>query len=198
MPQTWGLLLSRIISDPVWWFYLFWLPKYLADSRGFSMATIGLTAWMPYLTADLGSIVGGLASGYFVRRGFREVTARKLAMAPAVALMPLGILIAFTPSATLAVALICLTTFCHMAWKTNLVTMTNDIYPTRLVGTIGGIVGVGSGLGGIVFTYIAGRVIVGSAYGPVFIIMGFLHPVALLVVWALVRRPVPEMDRAAE
>ncbi|MCX6552411.1 MAG: MFS transporter [Acidobacteria bacterium] len=195
LPQTWGLLLSRIISDPVWWFYLFWLPKYLADSRGFSIALIGMVAWMPYLAADLGSVAGGLASGYLIKRGVATVTARKLAMLPAVALMPAGMFIAVTPSATVAIALICLTTFCHMVWKTNLVTLTNDIYPTRLVGTLGGIVGMGSGLGGMLFTYVAGRAIVGSSYGIVFVIMGFLHPVALAVVSALVRRPVPEMDR---
>ena len=69
-PQTWGLFLARFISDPVWWFYLFWLPKYLVEDRGFTIVQMGKLAWLPYLFADAGSIVGGLASGYLMKRNW--------------------------------------------------------------------------------------------------------------------------------
>ena len=154
--QTWALFLARVVADPVWWFYLFWLPKYLADERGFTMVEIGLVAWMPYLTADLGSIAGGWASGRLVKRGASVVTARKWIMLPSAAVMPLGLLVAHTSSSVVAVAVICLITCAHMSWKTNLMTMTNDIYPTSVVGSVAGIVGLGSSLGGVIFTRITG------------------------------------------
>src|SRR5262249_20840838 len=69
--QTWALFFSRFLSDPVWWFYLFWLPKYLVEQRGFTMREIGMLAWLPYLSADIGSIFGGLLSGYLVKRGWQ-------------------------------------------------------------------------------------------------------------------------------
>ena len=188
--QTWGLLLARVFADPVWWFYLFWLPKYLKDQRGFSMVEIGVISWLPYLTADIGSVVGGAFSGRLVKRNVPAVKARKAAMLPCVLLMPLGMMIAFTPSSAVALSLICLVTFSHMAWKTNLMTLTNDIYPTRVVGSVAGIVGVGSGLGGALFTNLTGRLVQDFSYNMVFIIMAFLHPVAMLIVYLLVQRPI--------
>jgi len=187
--QTWGLLLARVFGDPVWWFYLFWLPKYLKDVRHFTLAEIGLVAWMPYLTADLGSLTGGWFSGYLVRRGLPAVQARVRTMIPCVCLMPLGVMVGFLPSSTAALALICLVTFLHMAWKTNLMTMTNDVFPAKIVGSIAGIVGLGAGLGGSLFTPLVGRIVDAFSYTPVFVLMGFLHPTAMLLVYWLVREP---------
>lgn len=190
--QTWGLFLARVIADPVWWFYLFWLPKYLGEERGFTMVEIGLVAWMPYLTADIGSILGGWVSGRLIRKGTTPLNARKLTMLPCALIMPLGLLVAFSESSTVAVATICLITFAHMAWKTNLMTMTNDIYPTAIVGSVAGIVGLGSGLGGTIFTRITGYVVEGYSYQTVFVIMAFLHPIALLVLHSIIKAPLEE------
>ena len=88
-PQTWGLFWSRFLSDPVWWFYLFWLPKYLVEQRGFTMVEMGMLAWLPYLTADIGSIFGGLLSGYLVKREWPVLKARSAGMLPFALLMPL-------------------------------------------------------------------------------------------------------------
>ena len=185
--QTWALFLARVVADPVWWFYLFWLPKYLSDERGFSMVEIGLVAWMPYLTADLGSIFGGWASGRLIKRGVPVVNARKWVMAPSAAVMPLGLLVAHSESSVVAVATICVITCAHMAWKTNLMTMTNDIYPTSIVGSVAGIVGLGSSLGGVVFTRITGVVVDNYSYATIFLLMAFLHPIALVIVHTLIK-----------
>jgi ACS family hexuronate transporter-like MFS transporter len=116
--ETWGLLVARIVSDPVWWFYLFWLPKYLVDQRGFTMREMGWTSWMPYLTADLGAVAGGIASGWLLARmRWSPVDARMAVMAGSAALMPLSIWIAYTPSNVAALAIICLATFAHMSWN---------------------------------------------------------------------------------
>ncbi len=186
--ETWGLLLSRFFSDPVWWFYLFWLPKYLVEKRGFTMAEMGMLAWLPYLTADVGSIAGGLISGYLIKRNWRVVSARTATMLPFALLMPPSVLIAFTPSNFVAMALICLVTFSHMAWKTNLMTITNDIYPTRIVGSVAGIVAFGNGIGGTLFTFLTGQIVEHFSYNAIFIMMGFMHPIAFVLFRLLVRK----------
>lgn len=191
-PQTWGLLLARFISDPVWWFYLFWLPKYLVDQRGFTMAQMGMLAWLPYLCADLGAISGGLMSGWLIKRHWPVLKARTAAMLPCAMVMPLSAWIGFTPSSTIALGVICIVTFAHMAWKTNLVTTTNDIYPTRVVGSVSGIIALGSGLGGTLFTNLTGQMVQHFSYKWLFIIMGFLHPAAYVLFRLMVRGPVAE------
>jgi ACS family hexuronate transporter-like MFS transporter len=179
--EVWGLLLARFFSDPVWWFYLFWMPKYLVDQRGFTMTQLGVFAWLPYLTSDLGSIAGGWFSGRLIARGRATLASRYAAMLPAVLFMPASLLIAWVDSATLALAVICVITFCHMVWKTNLMTITNDIYPVESVGSVSGIVSLGSGLGGVLFMNLAGRIVETFSYNVIFVIMGFLHPAAYLV-----------------
>ncbi len=191
-PQTWGLLLGRFLSDPVWWFYLFWLPKYLVEKRGFTIVEMGMLAWMPYLSADLGAIFGGLYSGYLIKRGWSVLAARSAGMWPFAALMPVSIWIAYTPSRVTALALICLVTFAHMAWKTNIMTITNDIYPLRVVGSVSGIVAFGNGVGGTLFTMLTGVIVQHFSYNVIFIMMGFMHPIAYLLFRALVRKPIEE------
>jgi ACS family hexuronate transporter-like MFS transporter len=151
---------------------------------------MGMLAWLPYLCADLGSIAGGLASGYLIKRNWREVDARKAAMIPCTLVMPFSIMIAVTPSTTVAVLLICLVTFSHMAWKTNLTTITNDIYPTRVIGSVSGMIAFGSGLGGTLFTNLTGQVVQHYSYTWIFVIMGFMHPAAFLVFRLLVKGPI--------
>ena len=178
--ETWSLLLPRFVSDPVWWFYLLWLPKYLADQRGFTLRDIGMLAWMPYLAADLGALSGGLLSGWLVKRGMPVVRARAIGMWPFTLLMPLSLLIPGS-STTVAMGIICLVAFAHMAWKTNLQTVTNDIFPLRVVGSVSGIIAFGSGLGGSIFTSFTGWVVQTFSYDAIFYIMGFLHPIAYVI-----------------
>ena len=194
--QTWALFLARVLADPVWWFYLFWLPKYLSDERGFSIVAIGLTTWVPFLTADLGAIAGGWLSGRLIRRGMAPVQARKWVMLPAAAVMPLSLIVPTSDSSVIAVTAICVVTFAHMAWKTNLMTMTNDVYPTAVVGSAAGIVGLGSSLGGVIFTGITGVVVERYSYAAIFFVMAFLYPIALVVLHALTRESVGEKPAA--
>ena len=188
LPQTWALFLARVVADPVWWFYLIWLPKYLSDERGFTIAAIGWIGWMPFLTAKLGALAGGWLSGQLVRRGIAPVRARKWVMAPSAALMPISLMIPATDSAPAAVAAICAVTFAHMAWKSNLMTLTNDLFPLASVGAAAGVVGLGSSVGGFIFTGLTGLVVARYSYGAIFSVMAFLHPIAFVIVQLLVRR----------
>jgi len=188
--EVWGLLLARFFSDPVWWFYLFWMPKYLVEQRGFTMAQLGLFAWLPYLTSDLGALSGGYVSGRLIGGKRTTLQARYATMLPAVLFMPASIAIAYVHSSAVALAIICTITFCHQVWKTNLMTITNDIYPVELVGSVSGIVSLGSGLGGMLFMNLTGQMVETFSYTSIFVIMGFLHPVAYLVCrWLVPRAP---------
>ena len=187
-PQTCGLLAARFISDPVWWFYLFWLPKYLVEQRHFSIVEMGMLAWLPYLTADLGSFGGGLASGWLVRRGWQPLAARKVMLLPFALIMPISYFVPYVPTAG-ALAIISVVTFAHMGWKTNLMTITNDIYPARVVGSVSGVIAFGSGLGATLFTSMTGQIVQHYSYSVIFLIMCLLHPVAWLLVRWLVREP---------
>lgn len=188
-PQTWGLLLARFLSDPVWWFYLFWLPSYLVERRGFTMAEMGMLAWMPYLAADCGAIAGGWLSGRLVARGTAPIAARLAVMLPFACVMPLSLLVDRVESRAATLAMICAVTFAHMAWKTNQNTLTNDVYAKSMIGTASGMLAFGTGLGGTIFTWATGRVVEGFGYGAIFVVMALLHPLSYLITLWLVRRP---------
>lgn len=189
-PQTWGLFLSRFLSDPVWWFYLFWLPKYLVEQRGFTMAEMGMLAWVPYLAADAGALVGGWLSGRLVAAGRSPLAARMAVMLPFALVMPLSMAVNHIPSRGLTLLAICVVTFSHMAWKTNQATLTNDIYPRQFVGTVSGLLAFGNGLGGTLFTWATGPIIAWAGYDAIFVLMGVLHPLSYLLLRRLVRRPI--------
>ena len=187
LPQSFGLMGSRFLSDPVWWFYLFWLPKYLVDARGFTLEQMAMVAWMPYLSADLGAMFGGWMSGRLIAKGWNTLSARTAVMLPAALVMPVSLIVATTPSSAIAIATICVVTFAHMAWKTNLATVTNDLYPTQVVGSVSGVFAFGNGLGGLLFTALTGWLVQYSGYFWVFAFMGVLHPLAFIVFRGLVR-----------
>jgi ACS family hexuronate transporter-like MFS transporter len=171
----------------VWWFYLFWLPKYLVEARGFSLQEMALVAWMPYLSADIGAMFGGWMSGKLIQRGWNVLAARKAVMLPAAMVMPVSLIVGTTPSSTVAISVICLVTFAHMMWKTNLSTVTNDLYPTEVVGSVSGVFAFGNGLGGLLFTALTGWLVQYSGYFWVFAFMGVLHPLAFAVFGWFVR-----------
>ena len=190
-PQSWGLFLSRFVSDPVWWFYLFWLPKYLVETRGFTLVEMGLLAWMPFLSADVGAMFGGWMSGRLISRGWRVLDARKAVMLPAALIMPISLVIALTDSRVFALALICVVTFAHMCWKTNLATVTNDLYPVSVIGSVAGIFAFGNGLGSVLFTLLIGFLVQYWSYTWVFALMGIMHPLGYWIFHTLVKKPLP-------
>jgi ACS family hexuronate transporter-like MFS transporter len=196
--ETWGLMLARVISDPVWWFYLFWLPKYLTEARGLSKKEMALLLWIPYLLSDAGSILGGWYSGKLIARGVSVLVARKTVMLWSALVMPIGILLVWKPPIPLTILLISLSLFAHNAWKTNLVTMTVDIFPRRVIGTVHGIVATGGGIGGAIITPLAGYVISWFSYTPLLAVMGVLHPLAYLCARSLIKQVVLSSGEAVE
>lgn len=195
--QTWAVALGKLMTDPIWWFYLFWLPKFLYknhDIRG--------TALIPFLTtvyiiSDIGSMLGGYYSSALIKRGWTVNRARKTAMATFACLVPFVIYASQTKSAWTAVLLIGLATACHQAWSANIFTLTSDMFPRKAVGSVTGIAGFAGGVGGIMVAEFAGRVLQKNAsyYLPMFIVAGVAYLCALLVIHLLVPKMKPaELD----
>lgn len=180
--ETWILMLGRMLTDPVWYFYLFWFPKYLTDARHLSLGEVGRIAWIVYLAADLGCILGGCFSGWLIRRGITPVKSRIWVMALAAVLLPLSPFINSAPTPLMAVGIAAIVAFAHMSWLISLSTIIVDLYPKPVVGTVFGIVAAGSGLGGMIATNLIGRAVTGYSYAPIFIAMGFLHPLVYLLI----------------
>lgn len=199
--ETWGFAIAKFLTDPVWWFYLWWFNLYLADIRKLTTVERGWATFFVYLMADIGSVLGGWISGFLIRRGWRSGRARKLAMALCAAVMPISVMSVFAPSAVAAVALVSLATAGHQGWSANLFTTTSDVFPKRAVGSVVGIGGCAGALGGVLFSsVIPGLVIAHFGYKPVFLAMGCFHLTALFIVHKLMGSmepvSVPEADLA--
>lgn len=180
--ETWGFALAKFFSDPVWWFYLYWLPPYFYDVRKFNLKEIGWALPVIYLMADFGSVFGGWLSGYFIRRGWSNAKARKTAMFICASCMPIAATSVLAKSPILAVALVCLATSAHQGWSANLFTTTSDVFPRNAVASVTGIGGCMGGLGGFLFSaIIPGFVVTYFGYTPVFLAMGCFHFIAFTI-----------------
>ena len=196
--QVWAIILSRFLTDPVWWLYISWLPKYLADARGFTLVKIGLFAWVPYVAADAGSLSGGWFSGHLIKKGWSVDRARKMVILIAAFLMPAGIFAAFAESALVALALIGVVLFGFQVWINNVQTLPSDLFPDRAVGSVAGLGGTGAGIGSMIFILSTGWLVDHFSYVPVLVTAGLLAPLGTVVLFALVGRIEPLSRRAPE
>jgi len=172
--QTWAIVLSRFLTDPVWWLYITWLPLYLHNVRGFDLKRIGMFAWVPFLTADAGSLLGGWLSGRLIKEGWSTNRARKYVVLIGALLMTAGIPAALTSDAMVALAFISLVTFGFQAWINNVQTLPSDYYPEEAVASVAGLGGVGAGIGAILYILTTGWVVDHFSYTPVLLIAGLL------------------------
>lgn len=180
--ETWGLVTAKFLSDAAWFFYLFWLPKYLYDARGFDIKAVGKFAWMPSAAAGIGCLLGGGFSSYLVQRKFSVGVARKVALGLSAAVMPFVILVPHVP-VSWAIALFCLAYFGQQSWSTLVMVLPTDLFPQEIVGSVAGLVGFGGAMGGIVFGEVAGLLLDrGLGYGVVFGIAGLLHVAAFAII----------------
>jgi MFS transporter, ACS family, hexuronate transporter len=181
--DTWLLLGTRVLTDPVWYFYLFWFPKYLTDTRGLSLVEVGRVAWIVYFAADLGALGGGWLSGRLIDRGYAPMAARKLVLRLAATTILVGPLVAWAPSIPLVLLGAAVVACSQLAWQVTIGALIVDRYPPASVATAFGIVAAGSGFGGMVSTGIVGYLVTNYSYVPVFVAMAMLHPLALALVW---------------
>jgi len=179
--ESWGLVTAKFLSDAAWYFYLFWLPKYLYDARGFDIKAVGTIAWIPYAASGVGCLVGGAFSSYLVRRQFGLGAARKLALGLSAAVMPF-ILLAPHVRISWAIAIFSLAYFGQQSWSTLVMVLPADLFPANVVGAVAGLVGFGGAMGGIAFGQLAGYLLDhGFGYSSVFTLAGTFHVVAFVV-----------------
>jgi ACS family hexuronate transporter-like MFS transporter len=177
-----SLTLSKIFLDPVWYFYIFWLPKYLASVHGMDTARIGKTFWIPFVTADLGNLIGGWLTGLLIGRGLSVTVARKTMVALSALLMTAAIPAAYAANVTHAILLVSVATFGYTSYNANALAFPADVFPKNMVGSIWGLASLGSGLGGMLFMWLSGRVIDAFGYTPVFVAYGILPLIAASIV----------------
>jgi ACS family hexuronate transporter-like MFS transporter len=186
--ETWGFSIAKFLTNPVWMFYLWWLPLYLDDVYKVTPKQRGFALMVVYLAADVGSVVGGWISGYLMRRGWAHGRSRKAAMTMCALCMPVGAAAVLAHGVGLAVALVSIATFGHQGWSANLFTTVSDVFPKRAVASVVGIGGCGGALGSFLFSsLIAGHVIAQFGYRPMFLAMGGFHLTALGFVYWLMR-----------
>lgn len=206
---VWLLLVGRLITDPVWYFYQFWFPKYLNSERGLSQEALTIT-WVVYAAAGAGSLVGGWLSGHLIRRGAAPTAARMWVMLGCACALPLSPLIAWSDGTAAAMAITVVAVFASLAWLINLGSLVVDIVPGHSLGTVFGVVATGSTLGGMLMNMVVASMVSGPSakapgfldlavgavagglldavqgkgYAAWFALMALLHPIAWLILFA--------------
>jgi ACS family hexuronate transporter-like MFS transporter len=193
LPQTWAFLIGKFLTDPIWWFFLFWLPKFLNTQHGLTLTELGLPLVTIYLVADGGSIGGGWLATWFIKRGLVAHKARKAAMlCCALSVVPVTFA-ANVKSLWAAVALVSLAAAAHQGWSANLFTLASDMFPRRAVASVVGIGGFGGAVGGMLIATFTGFLLqFTGSYVPVFLMAGSAYLVALGIIHLLV----PGLEKA--
>jgi ACS family hexuronate transporter-like MFS transporter len=192
--DVWGLMLARFSSDGAFYFFVFWLPKYLADERGFDIARIGLYAWIPFLAADLGSLAGGWAGTRLIRSGVSLDAARRLLIWVGALMVPAALPALTTASPYWALVFVAVAMFGIQVKSSALFTLPADLFHAKDVALAWGLSGAAGSLGGMAFTPLVGWLVDHLSYAPVFRIVSAMHLVSATFVMLLV----PRLAGAAE
>lgn len=186
-PQVSGLVFAKFLSDAAWYFYIFWLPKYLYDVHHFDTKQVGYFAWIPYAAAGVGSLLGGWFSSRLIQRGFSLNMSRKIALGVSAGVMPSILLVMHSP-VELVIVLFSIAFAGQQSWSTLVMTLPSDLVPSSVVGSFAGLVGFGGAMGGIVFGLIVGLLLDhGFGYGPVFACVSVLHLIGFCVILLTIR-----------
>ena len=185
--DVWGLSLMRFLVDPVFYFYMFWIPKYLAQERGLSLEEIGQLTWIPFLALGISNILGGWISDRLISAGVSSSKARKLVMAAAALLTVSSSTAAYAGNAAAAVAIMSLLMFAHGFWITNYVTVISETYDKNSVATVMGLAGMVGTVGGMLTNTTIGWVADRYSFLPIWIASGCMYPLALVVLLLIVR-----------
>ena len=192
--QTWAFIVGKLMADPIWWFYLYWLPKFLDAKYGVKLAQVAAPIIVVYLIADVGSVGGGWISSALIKRGWSVNRARKTTMlAMALIIVPTAF-VSRAPSMWAAVLIVGVAAAAHQAWSANVYTLASDMFPKFAVGSVVGIGAFAGAMGGVVFQRVTGRVLQanGSDYTPIFVVCGLAYVSA----WAIIHLLAPRLEPA--
>lgn len=197
--QTWAFFFGKFLTDPIWWFFLFWLPSYFSSTFQIDLKKPSWELAIIYTMTTIGSIGGGYLSGYFIKKGFPVFRARKTAMF-IFALCVVPIMTAqFATNVWVVVALISLAAAAHQAWSANIFTTASDMFPKKAVSSVVGIGGMAGSVGGILFPILIGYLLdyyktagnISTGYNIIFFICGCMY----LIAWGVMHLFAPKMER---
>ena len=191
--QTWAFIVGKLMADPVWWFYLYWLPKFLDSKYNVKLAQVAAPIIVVYLIADVGSVGGGWLSSTLIKRGWTVNRARKTTMLAMALLIVPTTLVSRAPSMWAAVLIVGVAAAAHQAWSANVYTLASDMFPKSAVGSVVGIGSFAGAMGGVVFQRVTGRVLQanGSDYAPIFVVCGLAYVTAWVIIHLLAPRLEP-------
>lgn len=182
---VWGCMLVRMVTDPVSYFFLFWIPKYLQQERGFDLADVGKYSWIPFVAIALGNVVGGALPGWLMRLGWSYNRARKTVMLCASCIIPLCfVALVRVPDVASALTLLSAAMFSHAAWLS--IGLPGEIFPAHVVGTISGLSGCLGGVMGIISQQLIGWTVQHVSYTPIFMVGSVLHLTSFVIVGVLI------------
>lgn len=189
--SLWGVVLIRFVSDPVWYFCLFWLPGYLQEESGLTLAQIGLFGWIPFLVADIGAISTSAWSDHMVRKGKKPLKARKKMLSLVAIVSPLCVLTPYLPGAFETLAIFSIIAIASLSWLHTMSVVIAEAFPVKNVSSVLGIAAGFGAVGAVIFNYFVGQLLgtIGAEY--IFISMAFLHPIAVLILWTMIRKESP-------
>ena len=192
--QTWAFIVGKLMADPIWWFYLYWLPKFLDAKYGVKLAQVAAPIIVVYVIADVGSVGGGWISSALIKRGWSVNRARKTTMLAMALLIVPTALVSRAPSMWAAVIIVGVAAAAHQAWSANVYTLASDMFPKSAVGSVVGIGAFAGAMGGVVFQRATGRVLQanGSDYGPIFVVCGLAYVTA----WVIIHLLAPTLEPA--
>jgi ACS family hexuronate transporter-like MFS transporter len=191
--QAWAFIIGKMLTDPVWWFYLFWLPKFLDARFAVKLGSLAAPLVVIYMIADIGSVGGGWFSSRLIKRGATVNRARKTAMLVAALVIVPTMLAPRAPSMWTAVAIVSVAAAAHQWWSCNIFTIASDMFPRRAVATIVGLGGFSGAMGGVAFQRLTGQILQQdpTGYGKIFVVCGLAYVVALAVIHLLAPRLEP-------
>jgi len=179
--QMWIVFVCRFLADPIWYFYVFWIPEFLTRERGLSLAAMGAVAWIPFLVSDIANFATGFVAQRLEHAGWSPNRTRKFMMIVGAGGAPVGVAAVYTQSLAWTMTFICIAIFFWMMWSVTVQTLPGDYFPAHAVGSVYGFGGMGSTLGSVVSIWLVGRTLdVTHSYTPVFTGLGMLAPVACL------------------
>jgi MFS transporter, ACS family, hexuronate transporter len=186
----WQFTLSKVFSDPVWYFYTFWFPQYLRVVHNFSLAQIGETAWVPFVTAAIGNLAGGALFRGLLPFKTAVATARRICVLVFSSLMVAAVFVGANRGPAVCVALICVSTFGYCGALANLLAIPADVFPEGAVASVWGFASMGSGFGAMIFTLVTGWLVDRYSFQPVFWLFGVLPIISAWIVWTLPKKEV--------
>jgi Sugar phosphate permease len=190
--SLWGVILIRFVSDPVWYFCLFWLPGYLQEKSGLSLAEVGMFGWIPFLIADLGAVGTSMWSDKIVRKGVTPLVARKRMLTRLTFLVMICVCTPFVNNAAITIFIFSLVALVCVSWLFTTSVVIAESFPVHNVASVQGIVGGFGALGAVLFNFFVGKLMDAPNAENIFFVMAFLHPIALLILLKVVK---PEKPR---